>query len=176
LHRGGEQCCKTNALGCRQRIKPQILIPDITLNFLPSHCDASVELYLYRSILQCIKHKQSPSLDQRKGSTLHWVRVWGPLGAAFATRQTFSRFSQIDQLIVWLIIFKTCRFSNALFLNLGATGLRSEWRARAPQRKPSEGYFFEPRLRASHPLCPNSISVCSAYKYIKYSVVVYCKM
>jgi hypothetical protein len=35
------------------------------------------------------------------------------LGAAFATRQSFSRLSQIDQLrvIVRLIIFKICRFS-----------------------------------------------------------------
>jgi hypothetical protein len=46
--------------------------------------------------------------------------------------------SQIDLLIVRLIIFKICSFSNAPFLNLGATGFRSEWRARAPQRKPSK--------------------------------------
>ncbi len=39
-----------------------------------------------------------------------------------------------------------------------ATDFCSEWRARAPRRKPSEGCFFEPRLLASHKVCPNSIS------------------
>jgi hypothetical protein len=53
------------------------------------------------------------------------------LGAAFATRQYFSRLSQIDRLIVRLIIFKICRssFSNAPFLNLGQT-----WSDRFSQR------------------------------------------
>jgi hypothetical protein len=80
------------------------------------------------------------------------------LGAAFATRQSFSRLSQTDRLIVRLIIFKFCRFSNTPFLNLGATDFRSEWRARAPRRKLSEECFSEPRLPASHPDCQNSIS------------------
>jgi hypothetical protein len=51
------------------------------------------------------------------------------LGAAFATRQSFSILSQIDRLIIRLFIFKNCRFSDAPFFNLGATGFRSEWRA-----------------------------------------------
>jgi hypothetical protein len=62
---------------------------------------------------------------------LQLVRVWVALGAASATRQSFLRLSQIDRLIVRLIIiFKICRFSNALFLNLGAKSTASGGPAR----------------------------------------------
>jgi hypothetical protein len=61
---------------------------------------------------------------------------------------------------VRLFIFKICRFSNKLFLSLGATGLRSEWRARAPRRENSEGCFSKPRLLASQP----EYRYCSGYK------------
>jgi hypothetical protein len=57
---------------------------------------------------------------------LQWVREWVAWGAASETRQSFSRLSQIDRLIVRLIIFKICGFSNALFLNIGATGFHSD--------------------------------------------------
>ncbi len=105
---------------------------------------------------------------------MHWIRVWVAFGAALATRQSFSRLSQIDRLIVRLIIFKICRFSNAPFLNLGVTGFRSKWRAGAPQREHSEGCFSEPRLLASRPLCPNSISVLFYLKRVL--TTVYCQM
>jgi hypothetical protein len=89
------------------------------------------------------------------------------LGAASATRQSFSRLSQIDKLIVRLIIFKICRFRNALFLNLGPTGFHSEWRARAPRREPSEGCFSEPRLLAQS--AQIHFSDFSAYKFINFT-------
>ncbi len=45
---------------------PQRLISEITLGFLPGHCDASVESYSIRIkvFLKCIKHKQSRTIDR----------------------------------------------------------------------------------------------------------------
>ena len=45
LHRGGGQCNETNPRRRRQQIKPKGLIPEIALDFLSRHCDASVESY-----------------------------------------------------------------------------------------------------------------------------------
>jgi hypothetical protein len=170
LHRGGGKCSEANAHGWRLQIKPQRLIdprdhPRVFVQ--PLRRLQRVIFYRNQSVLSVLNiSRQSDNRpvdrpvnrpaqkapDQRKGTALQWVRVWVASGTAFATRQSFSRSSQTDH----LIIFKICRFSNALFLNLGATGFHCEWRARALRREPSEGYFSEPRLLASHPVCPNS--------------------
>jgi hypothetical protein len=117
----------------------------------------------------CVRHKQSRTIDRSIDWSIVRLRrlqisekrrlcIGFALGAAFATRQSFSRLSRIDRLIFRLIIFKICRFSNAPFFNLGATDFRDERLARSPRREPSEGCFSEPRLLASHPVCQNSIS------------------
>ncbi len=111
--------------------------------------------------------------DKRKGTALHWVRV----GSNICDQTVFFEIVA-DPLIVRLIIFKICRSSNAPFLNLGATGFRSEWRARAPRREPSEGCFSEPRLQvlASHPVCQKSISALFCLQRVSPTSTVYCQM
>ncbi len=97
----------------------------------PLRCLRTSRVIFYKnnqSVLKCTEHKQSRTIDQsidlsivllrrlqvsKKGrlcSGFAYGCHWDNLGAAFATRPSFSRLSQINWLIIRFFILKFWRF------------------------------------------------------------------
>jgi hypothetical protein len=180
MHRGGKTCSETNAHGWRRHINFYYQAPKTDPRdrpwFLaqPLRRFHRVIFYRNQSVLSVLNisrvgRSTGRSTDRSSGSEgsrsakRDGFAVGSRIGGIGSSICNQTRFFEIvadrpahRRVIVRLIIFKICRFSNALFLNLGATGFHCESRARAPRRESSEGCFTEPRLLASHPFCPNS--------------------